>query len=74
MTAFDDACEYAASLGIPDEFIEDVVAESALCCDGPYGDGDCCYDTKRFIEQAAERYERQIHPVFGPRPDAMFAR
>lgn len=53
---FDQACEYAAEIGISDDQIEDIVANAELCCEGPNGEGVCAENTRHIIDAAAKQF------------------
>jgi hypothetical protein len=57
MSIYDDACEYAREQGIPEDLIDDAVAQAELCCDGPYGDGCCADNTTWLIRAFAEQHQ-----------------
>lgn len=59
MSAFDDMCEYARELGIPEDKVEDV---ASLVGNGqsPYGEGCDAENTKEIIEAAAREFENPV--------------
>ena len=60
MSAYYDACELLLELDVPDEAVDDIIDNVGLC-DGPrctpYGEGDCCYDTRDALRAEAKKYQ-----------------